>query len=195
MVSICWDWLYFIEKLVGSLNRPFDTLWQARGHFSSFLKYRVFHLGRRPWVPRLGSGAWVYRKARERGTHFCGVPLNASKWLAETVATLTPGPKITIPYNTLLFNKIVYTQPTIIELIDRAERYQNTLRRNNRVNTRAALARKLGISKASLTQIMNLLKLAPEMKSYLKKLDDQELLHYNISPKTKVRIWTGSAII
>jgi hypothetical protein len=115
--------------------------------------------------------------------------------LAETVATLTPGPKITIPYNTLLFNKIVYTQPTIIELIDRAERYQNTLRRNNRVNTRAALARKLGISKARLTQIMNLLKLAPEMKSYIKKLDDQELLHYNISPKTKVRIWTGSAII
>jgi Trp operon repressor len=109
---------------------------------------------------------------------FCGVPLNASKWLAESIATLTPGLKITIPYNPLLFNKIVYNQSTIIDLIDRAERYQNTLRGNNRVNTQAALARKLGISKARLTQIMNLLKLAPEIKSYIKKLDDQELLHF-----------------
>jgi hypothetical protein len=77
----------------------------------------------------------------------------------------------------LLFNEIVYNQPTIIDLINRAERYQKTLRGNNRVNTQAALARKLGISKARLTQIMNLLKLAPEIKSYIKKLDDQELLH------------------
>ena len=95
-------------------------------------------------------------------------PLNASKWLAESGATLTPGPKITIPYNPLLFNKIVCNQPTIIELMSRAERYQNTLRGNNRVNTQAALARKLGISKARLTQIMNLMKLAPEIKSYKK---------------------------
>ena len=99
-------------------------------------------------------------------------------WLAETGATLTPGPKITIPYNPLLFNKIVYNQPTIIDLINRAERYQNTLRGNNRVNSQAALARKLEISKARLTQIMNLLKLAPEINSYIKKLDDQELLHF-----------------
>jgi len=98
--------------------------------------------------------------------------------LAETGATLTPGPKIPIPYNPLLFNKIVYNQPTIIDLMNRAERYQNTLRGNSSVNTRAALARKLGISKARLTQIMNLLKLAPEIKSYIKKLDDQELLHF-----------------
>ena len=62
--------------------------------------------------------------------------------------------------------------------MNRAERYQNTLRANNRVNTQAALARKLGISKARLTQIMNLLKLAPEINSYIKKLDDQELLHF-----------------
>jgi hypothetical protein len=109
---------------------------------------------------------------------FSAVPLNASKWLAEPGATLTSGPKITIPYNPLLFNKIVYNQPTIIDLIDRAERYQNTLQGNNRVNTQAALARKLGISKARLTQIMNLLKLAPEIKSYIKKLDDQKLLHF-----------------
>ena len=106
------------------------------------------------------------------------MPLNVLNWLAETIATLTPGPKINIPYNPLLFNKIVYNQPTIIDLINRAERYQNTLRGNNPVNSQAALARKIGISKARLTQIMNLLKLAPEIKSYIRKLDDQELLHF-----------------
>jgi hypothetical protein len=34
------------------------------------------------------------------------------------------------------------------------------------------------MSKARLTQIMNLLKLTPEIRSYIKKLDDQELLHF-----------------
>ena len=72
--------------------------------------------------------------------------------LAETGATLTPGPYIPIPYNPLLFSKIVYNQPTIIDFMNRAERYQNTLRGNSSVNTQVALARKLGISKARLTQ-------------------------------------------
>jgi hypothetical protein len=40
------------------------------------------------------------------------------------------------------------------------------------------LARKLGISKARLTQIMNLLKLAPEIREYLKDLNDPALLNY-----------------
>ena len=52
------------------------------------------------------------------------------------------------------------------------------LREDNRVNSQAALACKLGLSKARLTQIMNLLKLAPEIRSYIKKLDDLELLNY-----------------
>ena len=104
--------------------------------------------------------------------------LLASKWLAQTVATLSPGPKITIPYNSLLFKKIRYKSPYIIDLINRAESYQNVLREDNRVNSQAALARKLGLSKARLTQIMNLLKLAPEIRSYIKKLDDLELLNY-----------------
>jgi hypothetical protein len=46
------------------------------------------------------------------------------------------------------------------------------------INTQAALARKLGKSKARLTQIMNLLKLAPEIRSFIKNLDDPELLYY-----------------
>jgi hypothetical protein len=100
------------------------------------------------------------------------------RWLAETVATLTPGPKITIPYNSLLFNKIRYKRPNIIDLLKRAETYQNLLKEKNRVNSQAELAWKLGITKARLTQIMNLLKLAPEIRSYIKKLDDQELLHF-----------------
>ena len=90
----------------------------------------------------------------------------------------SPGPKITIPYDPLLFNKIRYKSPYIIDLINRAEIYQNVLREDNRVNSQAALACKLGLSKARLTQIMNLLKLAPEIRSYIKKLDDLELLNY-----------------
>jgi hypothetical protein len=46
------------------------------------------------------------------------------------------------------------------------------------LNTRAGLARKLGISKARLTQIMNLLKLAPEIREYLKNLNDPSTLNY-----------------
>ena len=107
---------------------------------------------------------------------------NRMNWLAEPGATLTPGLSISIPYNHLLFNEISYKKPIIIDLINRAESYQIELKRagqkHGRVNTQAALARKLGISKARLTQIMNLLKLAPEIKSYLKKLDDQQLLHF-----------------
>jgi hypothetical protein len=34
------------------------------------------------------------------------------------------------------------------------------------------------MSKARLTQIMNLLKLAPEIRSYIKNLEDPELLNY-----------------
>jgi hypothetical protein len=51
-------------------------------------------------------------------------------------------------------------------------------RGDNRVNSQAALARKLGQSKARLAQAMSLLKLAPEILSYIKKLDDLELLNY-----------------
>jgi hypothetical protein len=122
------------------------------------------------------------RRTSKKGYPFFGIPRNALKWLAETVATLTPGPKITIPYNASLFNKICYGEASIIDLINRAERYQielNEARLNpSRVNTQAELARKLGMSKARLTQIMNLLKLAPEILSYIKKLDDLELLNY-----------------
>ena len=82
----------------------------------------------------------------------------------------------------MLFNKISYNKPTIIDIVNRAESYKIELKRagqkQGRVNSQAALARKLRISKARLTQVMNLLKLAPEIKSYIKKLDDQELLHF-----------------
>jgi hypothetical protein len=119
---------------------------------------------------------------RQKGlTNFHRKPF-LSKWLAEPGATLTPGPKITIEYNPLLFKKIVYDQPTIIDLINRAERYQNELKEarlnQGRVNTQAGLARKLKISKARLTQIMNLLKLAPEIQESLKNLSDPSLLRY-----------------
>ena len=108
--------------------------------------------------------------------------MHHTKWLAETVATLTPGLKITIPLNIALFNKIWYGKPSILDLINRAERYQIELKEAmlnpGQDNTQAELARKLGISKARLTQIMNLLKLAPEIQSYIKNLEDPLHLHY-----------------
>jgi hypothetical protein len=119
-------------------------------------------------------------KGKKKGYPLCGVPLNASKWLAETVVTLTPNPKITIPYNPLLFNKIKYPQPTIKDLLYKAEKYDSELLKAKAVPrifyTKAGLARKLGISKARLTQIMNLLKLAPEIQEDLKNLNDPSLL-------------------
>jgi hypothetical protein len=98
--------------------------------------------------------------------------------LAEAGATLIPGLHIPIEYNPSLFNNLACKRPNIIDLIIRAKEYQNILGEKGRVNTQAELARKIGISKARLTQIMNLLKLAPKIKSYIKKLDDQELLHF-----------------
>jgi hypothetical protein len=44
--------------------------------------------------------------------------------------------------------------------------------------TKAGLARKLGISKARFIQIMNLLKLAPEIREYLKDPNDPLPLNY-----------------
>jgi hypothetical protein len=105
-----------------------------------------------------------------------------SKWLSETVVTLTPGPKITIPYSSLLFNKIKYPQPTIKDLLSKAEKYTYELSKARaalgQINTKTELSRKLGISKARLTQIMNLLKLAPEIQEYLKNINDPSLLNF-----------------
>ena len=44
--------------------------------------------------------------------------------------------------------------------------------------TRAELARGLGASRARITQIMNLLKLAPEIQEYLRNLNDPSLLRF-----------------
>ena len=82
----------------------------------------------------------------------------------------------------MLFDKISYDQPNIIDLINRAKRYQIELKEarlnQGRVKTQTELARKLGTSKARLTQIMNLLKLAPEIQDYLKKLSNPSLLRF-----------------
>jgi hypothetical protein len=119
---------------------------------------------------------------RQKGlTNFHRKPF-LSKWLAETVVTLTPGPKITIPYNPLLFNKIRYNQPNINDLLIRAESYQVELKKarlnQGRIKTQSELARELKISKARLTQILNLLKLAAEIQDYLKNLNDPSLLNF-----------------
>ena len=103
-------------------------------------------------------------------------------WLAESGATLTPGLKIIIPYNPLLFYKIKYPKPAIKDLLSKAEKYESELLKPKAVPgifyTKAGLARKLRISKARMTQIMNLLKLAPEIREYLKDLNDPSPLIY-----------------
>jgi hypothetical protein len=102
--------------------------------------------------------------------------------LAESGATLTTGSKITIPYNPLLFNKIKYPKPAIKDLLFKAEKYESELLKAKAVPgifyTKAGLARKLGISKARFIQIMNLLKLAPEIREYLKDPNDPLPLNY-----------------
>jgi hypothetical protein len=82
----------------------------------------------------------------------------------------------------LLFNKIKYPQPTIKDILFKAEKYSFELSKARaapgQISTKAELSRKLGISKARLTQIMNLLKLAPEIQDYLKNLNDPSLLNF-----------------
>lgn len=46
------------------------------------------------------------------------------------------------------------------------------------VKNRAELAQKEGITRARVTQILNLLKLAPEIQDYLSGLTDESLLKY-----------------
>ena len=105
---------------------------------------------------------------------------NRLLWLAEPGATLTPlFPKITIPYNPLLFHNIWPRRKAtpIGELLVRAEKYTEMLK-TGKVKSQAEMARQEGITKARLTQIMNLLKLAPRIKEYLKNLNDPALLRY-----------------
>ncbi len=62
----------------------------------------------------------------------------------------------------------VYTSPLL-----EARRYANILLSDPFVKTQADLARDLGVSRVRITQVMSLLRLAPEIKDQLLRLTDR----------------------
>lgn len=54
-----------------------------------------------------------------------------------------------------------------------------------RAKSQAEIARKTGVNRARLTQIMNLMKLTPEIQDYLKNLKEPELIHFFTEKKLR----------
>jgi transcriptional regulator with XRE-family HTH domain len=78
--------------------------------------------------------------------------------------------------------------PAVV-LLEKAGKYAEMLKKRE-VKSQAELARKTGVNKARITQIMNLLKLAPEIQDYLKSLTDPLQIQYftekRLRPITKI---------
>lgn len=62
-------------------------------------------------------------------------------------------------------------------LLEKAEKYAEMLKKRE-VKSQAEIARKTGVNRARITQIMKLLKLAPEIQGYLKNLTDLLQIQY-----------------
>jgi ParB-like chromosome segregation protein Spo0J len=62
----------------------------------------------------------------------------------------------------------VSRRPTVVELLDRAESFRAILDRDG-VN-QAELARRFGITRARVTQLLNLLALAPDVRAEVRRL-------------------------
>ena len=67
----------------------------------------------------------------------------------------------------------VYTSPLL-----EAWRYANILQSDPFVKTQADLARELGVSRVRITQVMSLLRLAPEIQAQLLRLTDQQAIRF-----------------
>ena len=67
----------------------------------------------------------------------------------------------------------IYTSP-----LQEAQRYAHILESDSSVMTRANLARERGVSRARVTQIMNLLRLGPEVRKRLLGLEDQRPIRF-----------------
>jgi hypothetical protein len=59
-----------------------------------------------------------------------------------------------------------------------AKRYSNILKHDPLIKTQVALAREMGVSRVRITQMMNLLKLAPEIQEWLLTLQDQKAIRF-----------------
>ena len=79
----------------------------------------------------------------------------------------------------------VYTSP-----LHEARRYANILQSDPFVKTQADLARELGVSRVRITQVMGLLRLAPEIQDQLLRLTDQQAIRFfsenRLRPLTQV---------
>ena len=79
----------------------------------------------------------------------------------------------------------VYTSP-ILE----ARRYAAILERDPFVKTQADLAREMGVSRVRITQVMSLLRLAPEIQEQLLRLSDQPAIRFfsenHLRPLTQI---------
>jgi len=114
------------------------------------------------------------------------VPLNASKWL--------PGPgdvrtnlKIPIPYNPLILkgkSKPPTSKRKPINVFLKAMRYQSLLQRKV-VKNKNELAQREGVSRARITQILNLLKLAPKIQEYLLSFTDENQMYFFTEKKLR----------
>ena len=67
----------------------------------------------------------------------------------------------------------VYTSPLL-----EAKRYASILQHDPFVKTQADLAREMGVSRVSITQVMSLLRLAPEIQEQLLRLMDQQAIRF-----------------
>ena len=67
----------------------------------------------------------------------------------------------------------VYTSPLL-----EARRYANILQSDPFVKTQADLAREMGVSRVRITQVMSLLRLAPEIQDQLMRLTDQRAIRF-----------------
>ncbi len=67
----------------------------------------------------------------------------------------------------------VYTSPLL-----EARRYAGILKRDPFVKTQADLAREMGVSRVRITQVMSLLRLAPEVQEQLLRLEDQRAIRF-----------------
>jgi len=67
----------------------------------------------------------------------------------------------------------VYTSP-----LREAKRYASILQHDPVVKTQADLAREMGVSRVRVTQVMSLLRLAPEVQEQLLGLEDQRAIRF-----------------
>ena len=67
----------------------------------------------------------------------------------------------------------VYISPLL-----EARRYANILRSDPFVKTQADLARELGVSRVRITQVLSLLRLAPEIQDQLLRLTDHRTIRF-----------------